>query len=163
MFNRSNYIFTFYICSYEGRKFRSLNKPKYDFLKKSLGDMSVFKPCLKETWCRVLPSPHPEPGSEQLDQRGVKALQELEHCAGCLGDICTASCRPVPQIKTQTGKQLFLIICWHLLSLELLRLIYKTGHLSLRLLLQSCSASGRVHFSSPFATPPSPDRFYTAE
>lgn len=56
-------------------------------------------------------------------------------------------------LKTETGKQLFLIICWHLLSLELLRLIYKTGHLSLRLLLQSCFAFGRVHFSSSCATP----------
>lgn len=83
----------------------------------------------------------------------MKALQELKHCAGCLGDSCTASCRHGPQIKTETGKQLFLIICWHLLSLELLRLIYKTGHLSLRLLLQSCFALGRVHFSSPCATP----------
>lgn len=115
--------------------------------------MTIFKLCLKGAWCRVLPSRHPEPRSEQLDQHGVKALQELKHCAGCLGDICTASCRHGPQIKTETGKQLFLIICWHLLSLELLRLIYKTGHVSLRLLLQSCFASGRVHFSSPCATP----------
>lgn len=97
--------------------------------------------------------PHPEPGSEQLDQHGVKTLQELKHCAGCLRDICTASCRHVPQIKTETGKQLFLIICWHLLSVELLRLIYKTGHLLLRLLFQSDFTSGTVHFSLPRAAP----------
>lgn len=96
------------------------------------------------------PTPTPSPGQEQLDQHGVRALQELEHCAGCLGNICTASCRHGPQIRTETGKQLFLITCWHLLSLELLRLIYKTGHLSLRLLLQSCFVSGTVHLSSPF-------------
>lgn len=66
MFNRSNYIFTFYTCSYEGRK---ILIPEYTEgwcfkKKKSLGDMSILKPCLKETLCRVLLSPHPEPGSE---------------------------------------------------------------------------------------------------
>lgn len=115
--------------------------------------MCIFKPCLTGTGCRVLPSPHPKSRSEQLDQHGVRVLQELEHCAGCLGDICTASCRHDSQIKTETGKQLFLIICWDLLSLELLRFIYITGHLSLRLLLQSCFVSGTVHLSSPCATP----------
>lgn len=97
--------------------------------------------------------PHRKPRSEQLDQHGVRALQELEHCAGCLGDICTASRRHGPQIKTETGKQLFLVTHWHLLSLELLRLIYKTGYLSLRLLLQSCFVSGTMHLSSRCATP----------
>lgn len=77
----------------------------------------------------------------------------LKHCAGCLRDICTASCRHVPQNKTDTGKLLFLIIYWHPLSLVLLRLIYKTGHLSLSLLLQSYFAPGTVHFSSPYVTP----------
>lgn len=116
--------------------------------------MSILKRCLRGTLHRVRPSPHPEPGSEQLDQHGVKALQELKHCAGCLGDICIASGRDVPQLKTEPRKQLFLIIRWHLLSLELLRLIYKTEHLSLRLLLHPCFAGGTEHFSSTCATPP---------
>lgn len=123
--------------------------------KKSLGDMSIFKPCLKGRWCRVLPSPYPEPRSEQLEAVSGewRLCKNSSTVLVALGDICTASCRHGSQIKTETGKQLFLITCWHLLSLELLRLIYNTGHLSLRLLLQSCLASGTVHFSSPCATP----------
>lgn len=51
------------------------------------------------------------------------------------------------------GKLLFLVICWHPLPLVLLRLIYKTGHLSPRLLFQSHFACGAVHDTSPRVIP----------
>lgn len=48
--------------------------------------------------------PRPKPGSAQLGQHGVKAQLlssvRAQTCSGCLTDTCTASCKQVPQNKT---------------------------------------------------------------
>lgn len=94
MFNRSNYIFTFHICSYEGKKIQIPEYTEGWLKKKKIGNMSIFKPCLKGN---MMQSPTFPPPWAQVRTAGgcewrVKALQVLEHCAGCLGDICTTSC-----------------------------------------------------------------------
>lgn len=51
------------------------------------------------------------------------------------------------------GKLLFLVICWHPLFLVLLQLIYKTEHVSPRLLFQPHFAHGAARYSSPCVIP----------
>lgn len=115
--------------------------------------MSIFKPCLKGTWCRILPSPTLSQGQNSWISMEWRLCKSSSTVLAALG---ISALHHVDRSLTFTQNQeskLFLITCWHLLSLELLRLVYKTGHLSLRLLLQSCFASGTVHFSSGCATP----------